>query len=82
MSVLDPLATFLLRVQEAGDDVDPVAALFGGGEASAQQRELADRFVRRAHDEGYVETSGPAGATPTRVTLTADGRRYLTERDL
>jgi hypothetical protein len=81
--MLDPLATFLLRLRETGGSADPVTALFGrGGDATDRQRGMAAQLEQRALELGLVEESGDGDTARTRVGLTAAGEQYLAERDL
>lgn len=81
--MLDPLATFLMRVLAAGNDVDPVAALFSmPGEITADQRAMAEELARRAHEQGYIDNSDAADGNPARVSVTTQGRQYLDDLDL
>ena len=85
MPMLDPLATFLMRVQDAGNDIEPVAALFGGrADTTAAQRELAEQLARRAYDQGLIEDTGTPGAGdgPARVAVTAAGAEFLADSGL
>lgn len=80
MPMLDPLATFLMRVQAAGNDVDPVSALFSAGrDATDDQKALAGQLAQRAYDGGLIEdTHTPADGT-ARVAVTAAGEKFLAE---
>jgi hypothetical protein len=78
--MLDPLATFLMRVQAAGDDADPAGALFRNpDEISADQRAMVDELARRGRENGYLEDRS---ADPERVAITEQGRKYLEEMGL
>lgn len=82
MPMLDPLATFLMRVQVAGNDVDPVSALFKAGrDATDEQKAMAGQLAQRAYDGGLIEdTDTPTdGADPARVAVTAAGEQFLAE---
>jgi hypothetical protein len=71
--MLDPLATFLMRVLAAGNDVAPAGALFKDPDGiTADQRALVDELSRRARENGYLADAGD-----DRVSVTADGQRYL-----
>lgn len=73
MPMLDPLATFLMRVLAAGNDVDPAGALFRNPAAiTGDQRAMVDELARRGRENGYLADSGD-----DRVSVTADGRQYL-----
>lgn len=83
MPMLDPLATFLLRVQNAGNDVTPAAALFRSGrELTTDQQEMAEQLARRAHDRGLIEETGSDGDDGARVAVTAAGEQLLAELGL
>ena len=85
MPMLDPVATFLQRILDADEDVDPVTALFGkDAEVTDKRRVMAEQLAQRAYDGGYIEDSGPAatdGDLP-RVSLTPHGRQHLADLDL
>ncbi len=71
--MLDPLATFLMRVLAAGNDVAPAGALFRNPDGITEdQRALADELSRRARENGYLADAGD-----DRVSVTADGKQYL-----
>ena len=62
MPMLDPLATFLMRVQAAGNDVDPVSALFSAGrDATADQKAMRERHEQE-HLALLVSEYGPERA--------------------
>ncbi len=76
--MLDPLATFLMRILAAGNDVEPAGALFRNpSEISDDQRAMVDELSRRGRESGYIEDSAA-----DRVSVTADGRQYLEDAGL
>lgn len=76
--MLDPLATFLMRVQAAGNDVEPVAALFSRpDDITGDQRAMVDEFVRRSRENGYIADAGDG-----KVSVTPQGQQFLDEMDL
>lgn len=78
MPMLDPLATFLMRVLAAGNDVEPAGALFRNPDGiTDDQRAMVDELSRRGRESGYIDES-----TANRVSVTAEGRTYLEEMDL
>lgn len=78
MPMLDPLATFLMRVLAAGNDVVPAGALFKNPDGiTADQRAMVDELSRRGRENGYLVDAGD-----DRVSVTADGQRYLEETGL
>lgn len=82
MPMLDPLATFLMRVQTAGNDVDPVSALFSAGrDATADQKAMAEQLALRAYERGLIEDTGTRAedGAPARVAVTTDGEQLLAE---
>ena len=80
MPMLDPLATFLMRIRTAGNDVDPVSALFRAGpDATDDQKAWAGQLAQRAHDRGLIEETGTGGPGAARVAVTAAGEQLLVE---
>ena len=78
MPMLDPLATFLMRVLAAGNDVAPAGALFKNPDGiTDDQRAMVDELARRGRENGYITDSGD-----DRVSVTDDGRKFLEDADL
>ena len=76
--MLDPLATFLMRVLAAGNDVEPAGALFRDpGGITDDQRAMVDELSRRGRESGYLTDAGD-----DRVAVTADGQKFLEEAGL
>jgi hypothetical protein len=76
--MLDPLTTFLMRVLAAGNDVAPAGALFRNPDAiTDDQRAMVDELARRGRDNGYITDAGE-----DRVSVTADGQKFLEEAGL
>ncbi|TCK20399.1 hypothetical protein [Pseudonocardia endophytica] len=76
MPMLDPLATFLMRVLAAGNDVEPAGALFKNPDAiSDDQRAMVDELARRGRENGYITGDD-------RVSVTADGQQFLEDAGL
>jgi hypothetical protein len=76
--MLDPLATFLMRVLAAGNDVEPAGALFRNPDGiTDDQRAMVDELARRGRENGYITDSGD-----DRVSVTADGQQFLEDAGL
>ncbi|RZT88315.1 hypothetical protein EV383_5254 [Pseudonocardia sediminis] len=80
MPMLDPLATFLMRIQAAGNDVAPVSALFRAGpDATDDQKAMAEQLARRAYEGGLIADTGTPDDGPARVAVTAAGEQFLVD---